>query len=169
MTGQLAKQRLKAAANAESGRAAAREAREQAAEQRFPAPEPSRTATARKPASKRRTNGKAVAAAKRKRHNRAKHAADAPDDEGSQQSKKQRKQAAVRREQAAKALGLPKDIGATAASRHATFGGSADSARQKAEYHVREAAKHIEKLVDKGEAAKVPQACARLALGAMER
>ena len=63
--GQLAKSAKKAAARAESGRPAAREAREQAAERRYGTREPSSTAEARKPARVLKSDSKAVKTRKR--------------------------------------------------------------------------------------------------------
>ena len=111
----------------------------------------SRTAAARKPAKPLKSGGKAIAGRKQRRHHREEHAADAPAaEEPSKQTAKLRKQLAKRRKMAAAAAAVPKDVGATASARHAAFGGSADRARQKAEYHARKAAEHIEKFVDKG-------------------
>lgn len=139
-SGAIAKAKLKADAKAESVRPAAREAREKAAEQRFPAPATTRTEKARKPPRQPKTGANSVAARKRKRQSREADVHVAGD--GSEHDK--------RRQLRAKAADLPKDIGATAASRHAAFDGSADSARQKAEYHVRIAMEHVGKLSCKG-------------------
>ena len=119
-TGQIVKAAKKSAARAESGRPAAREARERAAEQRYGTREPSRTAEAGEALN---SGSKVTKARKRKRHQRERDGADASvvdDDE----------RAAKRRERRAAAAELPKDIGASAPTRHAAFdrdGRSADA------------------------------------------
>ena len=149
-TGQIAKAKIKAVSQAQSGRAAAREARERAAEQRYGSPEPSATASARQPARELKQGAKAANLRKRVRNHREKHAADTP-------SEGEDSPAAKRRKLRAAAADLPKDIGLSAPTRHTAFardGRSADAARQSAEYNTRVASKHIKKLCSKGELEK---------------
>ena len=148
--GQVAKAKIAADAKAQVGRAAAREARERAAEQRYGSSEPSTTASARAPARELNNSSKATNARKRKRQQRERDGTDASvvdDDE----------RAAKRRERRAAAAELPQDIGASAPTRHAAFdrdGRSANAVRQSAEYNTRVAGKQIKKLCSKGELAK---------------
>lgn len=76
------------------------------------------------------------------------------------------RKANARQERAAAAAALPKNLGAQAATRHEAFaseGRSADAARQSAEYHERQASKHLKKL------ARKDPAKAAATLGAVNR
>ena len=142
MLGEQAKQALRAAPR----RAPARAANEQAAERAQPSPEaPPLPASSRKPATAKSMDASKVAGRKRKRQWRDETGGIAKAPRGDKNAK-------ARKERAATVAAIPKDIGASAATRHAAFarvGRSADAARQSAEYHERMASKHLKKLARK--------------------